>query len=104
MDVLSILQYGGVALLVILLIVFEVRFRGTSGGNVAFGSADAYEYYAPNGSQLRIRRSGMMYRVYVVMGGAPRSVELMQDRYGNYFTLRARNNQQAEQMIDDLYR
>jgi len=97
MDALHILSYGGVLLLVTLLIVFEIKYR--QGGT--FTQNEGYLYYTCNHVAVRIRHiAGTRYRVYV-QGDAP--VPTQEDRYGSYFKLNAHSASDAEYQIDALY-
>ena len=95
-DTLSILAYGGIAALVILLVIFEIKYSNRSP------QGSGYEYYTQNGDVLRIRHVfGSLFRVYV-FGYCP--VSTKSDRVGTYFTVRARSVSEAEQLIDGVYR
>lgn len=52
-DTLNILAYGGIAVLVILLIVFEIK-EGRIGRNHTPQNG-GYEYYTESGETLRVR-------------------------------------------------
>lgn len=98
MDDLTILSRCGIAVLAVLLLVFEIREgRAGHGGPANTG----YEYYTPDGSRIRIRHvAGTLYKVYV-FDDCP--VPVTQDRFGNCFTIRAGSAQEAEYTIDELY-
>lgn len=98
MDVLNTLSYGGIVLLILLLAVFE--FKDRQGGNYANNSG--YEYYTHNNIGVRIRQVfASRYKVYVY-DACP--VQTKRDRFGVYFTLKARSASDAEHQIDELYR
>lgn len=98
MDVLSILRYGGMAALVVLLVLFELK-DGRIGGQRP--QSVGYEYYTADGSRLRIYKAfGTLYKVYPF---GPCPVPVKAGRYGTYFTVRARSSAEAESLIDALY-
>lgn len=97
MDILTFLPYGGIATLILLLAAFEIKDRQ----GVSYASSGGYEYYTHNNTLVRIRKvSGSRYRVYV-HGACP--VPTKKDRYGVYFTLKARSASDVEYQIDKLY-
>lgn len=99
-DTLNILAYGGIAILVILLVVFEIA-EGRFGRNHA-PKSNGYEYYTEDGNCLRIRHAfGSLYKVYV-FGYCP--VATKKDRFGVYFPVRARSSSEAEYIIDGVFR
>lgn len=99
-NTLNILAYGGIALLVILLVVFEIKEGRIGRGHTPQNRG--YEYYTESGETLRIRHVfGSLYKVYV-FGCCP--VTTKKDRFGVYFLVRARNTSEAEFLIDGIYR
>lgn len=99
-EALYILAYGGIAVLVILLLVFEIK-EGRIGRNHAPNNG-GYEYYTESGEILRIRHTfGSLFKVYV-FGYCP--VTTKKDRLGTYFSVRARSASEAESIIDGIYR
>lgn len=97
---LNILAYGGIAVLIILLIVFEIK-EGMIGKSHGLQN-NGYEYYTESGEALRIRHVfGTLYKVYVC-GYCP--VATKKDRVGIYFPVRARSAFEAEYLIDGIYR
>lgn len=98
MNILDILAYGGIAVLVILLVIFELKDRNTA----SCSTDKAYEYYTADGSSVRIRHVfGSLYKIYT-FGSCP--VPTKHDRVGCYFTVRARSASDAENKVDNLYR
>lgn len=98
MDLLNILGYGGIAVLIILLIIFELK-EGRFGKRTPQSSG--YEYYTPDNSRVRIQKTfGTLYKVYVY-SNCP--VPTKRDRSGYYFTVRARSASEAEYIVDDIY-
>ena len=99
MDKLEILRYGGVAVLVVLLVIFEMtdrrpvqRTKGLRGG---------YEYYTPDGSRVLIRHVlGSRFKVYVY-DECP--IPTSRDRYGKFFKVNARSAYEAELKVDQAY-
>lgn len=99
-DTLNVLAYGGIAVLVILLIIFEIK-EGRIGRSHTPQSR-GYEYYTESGETLRVRHVfGSLYKAYV-FGYCP--VATKKDRFGVYFTVRARSASEAEYLIDGIYR
>lgn len=100
MDELTVLYYGGIATLAILLLIFEIRgFR--SGG---YSNNHTYVYYTVGNIPVRIRHTvGSSYKVYVT-DNIPCPAETKADRFGRYFKIKARGAQDAEFQIDELYR
>lgn len=99
-DTLNILAYGGIAVLVILLIIFEIK-EGRIGRSHAPQNG-GYEYYTESGEALRICHVfGSLYKAYV-FGYCP--VTTKKDRLGVYFPVRARSASEAEYLIDGMYR
>lgn len=99
-DTLTILAYGGIAVLVILLIIFEIK-DGRIGRSHAPQNG-GYEYYTENGETLRVRHVfGSLYKAYV-FGYCP--VATKKDRIGVFFPVRARSASEAEYLIDGIYR
>lgn len=97
MDVLSILPYGGVLTLVILLVVFELTNAQPRRGTTRNG----YEFITADGSCVRIRHVfGATYKVYPE-GDCPVHTEA--DRYGRSFRVKARSTSEVEYRIDELY-
>ena len=99
MDTLNILGYGGIAVLITLLIIFELkegrfgRWKLRSGG---------YEYYTADNSYVRIYKAfGSLYKVYVY-SDCP--VPTKKDRFGSYFPVRARSASEIEYIVDDIYK
>lgn len=98
MDALSILAYGGIAVLVLLLVIFELKDRPINGNK----GDEGYEYYAYGNVIVRIQHIfATSYKVYV-FDSCP--VSTKQDRYGRYFILKAKSTAEAEYKIDELYR
>lgn len=99
-DTLNILAYGGIGILLVLLIIFEIK-----EGRIGRGHAPqngGYEYYTQNGEMLRIRHVfGSLYKAYV-FGYCP--VATKKDRFGVFFPVRARSASEAEYLIDGIYR
>ena len=99
MDKLEILRYGGVAVLVVLLVIFELTDR--SPGRRIKGLKGGYEYYTPDGSRVLIRHLlGSRFKVYVY-GGCP--IATRRDRYGEFFKVNARSAHEAELKVDQAY-
>lgn len=99
MDTLNILKYGGITALLILLLVFEIK-DGHIGGRKP--TSGGYEYYTAANSSVRIQHVfGSLYKVYV-FGNSPAPTK--KDRFGTYFTVRARSASEAEYIVDDIYR
>ena len=99
-DTLNILAYGGIAILVILLIIFEVILGGIGMSHTPQNGG--YEYYTESGETLRVRHVfGSLYKAYV-FGYCP--VATKKDRFGVYFPVRARSASEAEYLIDGIYR
>mgnify|MGYP000854209089 FL=1 len=99
-DTLSILAYGGIGVLVILLIIFEIK-EGRIGRSHTPQNG-GYEYYTESGETLRVRHVfGSLYKAYV-FGYCP--VATKKDRFGVYFPVRARSASEAEYFIDGIYR
>ncbi len=100
MDCLSVLQYGGITVLIVLLIIFEIRnFQGNS-----YANNYSYVYYTCKNTAVRIRHvMASQYRIYIKDGDfCP--AETSSDRYGTYFRLKARTASEAENRIDELFR
>ena len=98
MDVLNVLKYGGAAALIILLIVFELE-EGYLGRRK--NCSRGYEYYTADGSRVRIHKAfGSLYKIYVCSAC---SVPTKRDRFGSYFTVRARSASEAEYIVDETY-
>lgn len=99
-ETLTLLQYGGIAVLVVLLIVFEIK-EGRIGRSYTPQNG-GYEYYTESGAILRIRHVlGSLYKVYVFGGYCP--VATKKDRFGDYFSIRACSAAEAEYLIDGIY-
>lgn len=97
MDTLSILLYGGIATLIGLLVVFEIKDR--KGGNY---SNNGYDYYTYNNVAVRIRHLfSSQYRVYVY-NNCP--IQTKKDRHGTYFSLKGHSAADIEYQVDELYR
>lgn len=98
MDSLYVLPYGGITVLVVLLVIFELK-EGRLGTNTV--RACGYEFFASDGSRVRINKAfGSLYKVYT-FDWCP--VPTKQDRFGRYFTIRARSASEAEYIVDGLY-
>lgn len=98
MDSLNSLGYGGIAVLIILLIIFELK-EGRLGNRAP--QSGGYEYYTPDKSRVQIHKAfGTLYKVYVY-NNCP--VPTKKDRFGCYFTVRARSASEAEYIVDDIY-
>lgn len=99
MDKLEILRYGGVAVLVVLLVIFELTDRSPVGRKK--GSKGGYEYYTPDGSCVLIRHVlGSRFKVYIY-GVCP--IATCRDRYGEFFKVNARSAHEAELKVDQAY-
>lgn len=99
-DTLNILAYGGITVLVVLLIVYEIKEGRLGRSRTPQNSG--YEYYTESGETIRIRHVfGSQYKAYV-FGHCP--VATKQDRLGVYFPVRARSASEAEYLIDGIYR
>ncbi len=99
-DTLMILAYGGIGILVSLLLIFEIK-EGRIGRNHTPQNS-GYEYYTESGEALRIRHVfGTLYKAYVY-GHCP--ITTKKDRFGVYFPVRARSTSEAESLIDGIYR
>lgn len=99
-ETLNILAYGGIGVLVALLIVFE--FKEGRIGRSHTPQNGGYEYFTESGDSLRVRHVfGTLYKAYV-FGYCP--VETKKDRLGIYFPIRARSASEAEYLIDGIYR
>lgn len=100
MNTLLFLPYGGIAVLVILLIIFEVNdMIGASRTSLKKG----YEYYTQSGEALRICRVfAAKFKVYISGYYCP--VPTKKDRRGEFFIVRASSPAEAEQRIDEIYR
>ena len=95
---LDMIEYAGIAALIILLIIFELR--DVNCGNV-LSANKGYEYYTSDSSRVRIHKVfGSLYKIYVY-GNCP--VQTKQDRFGTYFTVRARSASSVEYIVDDIY-
>lgn len=100
MDELTILQYSGIGLLIVLLIIFEAA-NFQSGG---FSNKYTYVYYTCSNEAVRIKRTMVYcYKVYVTDADLC-PLQTKRDRYGTYFKIKARSAQDAEYKIDELYR
>lgn len=98
MDSLNVLGNGGIAVLIILLIIFELK-EGRFGKRTP--QSGGYEYYTPDRDRVRIHKTfGTLYKVYVY-SNCP--VPTKRDRFGYYFTVRARSASEAEYIVDDIY-
>ena len=98
MDKLEILRYGGVAVLAVLLVIFELTDRNPVGRKKGLRG---YEYYAPDGSRVLIRHVlGSRFKVYVY-GVCP--IATCRDRYGEFFKVNARSAHEAELKVDQAY-
>ena len=99
MDSLNVLGYGGIAVLIILLVIFELK-DGRFGQRAPQNRG--YVYYTPDNKRVRIHKAfGSLYKVYVY-DSSP--VAIKGDRFGRYFTVRARDASEAEFLVDDIYR
>ena len=97
MDILNILRYGGITVLLTLLIVFELKEGRFGNQRLPSGG---YEYYTINNKPVRIYKAfGSLYKVYDSHCPFPTKT----DRFGNYFTVKARSAPEAEYLIDDIY-
>lgn len=95
MDSIKVIAYGGIALLVLLLLIFEVKDLRRNVSN--FG----YEFYTTDGKRLRIRPFlCYCYKVYV-FSACP--VSTKRDRLGEYFMVKARSSAEAEAAVDNIY-
>ena len=98
MDKLEILRYGGVAVLVVLLVIFELTDRSPVGRKKGLRG---YDYYTPDGSRVLIHHVlGSRFKVYVY-GGCP--ISTSRDRYGEFFKVNARSAHEAELKVDQAY-
>lgn len=100
MGTLSYLSYGGIAFLIVLLLIFEFK-----DGLMGLGDTPqngGYEYYTESGELLKVRHVfGSLYKAYV-FGYCP--VATKKDRFGVYFSVRARSASDAEFQTDEIYR
>lgn len=97
MDALTILPYGGILVLVVLLVVFELTNAQQRNGK----PRNEYEFITAAGNCVRIRHVlGAIYNVYT---SEDCPVVTKTDRYGRYFTVTARSASEAEYKIDKLY-
>lgn len=97
MDTLTILPYGGILLLVVLLVVFELTNARPRNGV----PRNEYEFITSDGSSVRIRHVfGATYKVYPE-GDCPVHTEA--DRYGRFFRVKARSASEAEYRVDRVY-
>ena len=98
MDILNVLGYGGIVVLVVLLIIFELKdgsFRTRTPLN------SGYEYYTADNSCVRIRKVfGSLYKIYVY---SECPVSTKSDRFGSYFTVKGRSAAEVESIVDDIY-
>ena len=100
MDSLTILAYGSMAILALLLIIFEIRDARI--GKSYMPNSVPYAFYTESGECVHIRKMfGSNYRVYAD-GNCP--VPLRRDRRGNYFSIRAHSAPEAEAIVDEIYR
>lgn len=98
MDTLGILSYGGIATLIGLLVIFEIKDH--KGNN--YSNNNSYVYYTYNNIAVRIRHLfSSQYRVYVY-NNCP--IQTKKDRYGTYFSLKGRSAADIEYQIDELFR
>ena len=97
MDTVEILGYGGIAILIVLLVVYELKDI-LGNGSVMNGG---YEYYTADGSCVRILHLFSAYYKVYALDFCP--VQMKRDRLGNYFILRARSAIEVEHKIDELY-
>ena len=98
MDKLDILRFGGIGVLVVLLVIFELTNRSPRRRQ---NSLKGYEYYTPDGSRVLIRHVfGSCFKVYVY-GACP--VMTGSDRYGDLFKVHARSASEAEYKVDQAY-
>ena len=98
METLDILGYGGIAILALLLVIYEWK-----DGCIGLRKPPniGYEYYTADNSRVKICKAfGTLYKIYV-FGNCP--VETQNDRFGTYFTLRASSASEAEYLVDDIY-
>lgn len=101
MDVLNILGYGGISLLCLLLIIFEIKDRSFA---VSRSVDMGYEYYTCGNVVVRIQHLfANRYKVYI-SDASSCPIPTKQDRYGAYFNLKAGSASEAESKIDELYR
>lgn len=64
MDKFEILRYGGIAVLVVLFVIFELTDRRL--GRQTKGLRGGYEHYTPDGNRVMIRHVfGASFKVYV---------------------------------------
>ena len=100
MDVLNVLRYGGIAVLVTLLIVFELK-DGRFGKRRPLPLIEGYDYYTVKGYRVRIHKAfGSLYKVYVY-NNCP--VSTKKDRSGDYIPIRARSASEVEHIVDAIY-
>ena len=100
MDCLSVLEYGGIMTLVVLLVIFEIRyFQGKR-----YANNYSYVYYTCNNIAVRMKHIvASCYKIYISeQDSCP--VQTKKDRYGTYFIIKASSAQDAEYRIDELYR
>lgn len=97
MDTLTILPYGGILALVVLLVVFEL----TNAQQRNEMPRNEYEFITSAGNCVLVRHVlGTIYKVYT---SEDCPVATKTDRYGRYFTVKARSASEAEHIIDELY-
>lgn len=98
MDLLNILPYAGIAVLAVLLIIFEVQYK--QDGNLI--NNDSYTYYTYNKTAVRITSLfGSKYKIYV---NEDCPFPLKHDRFGSYFTMHARSASDVEYKIDEIFK
>lgn len=98
MNTLSILSYGGITALIVLIVVFEIKdYKGCN-----YRNNNGYVYYTYNNIAVRIRHLfSSQYRVYVY-NNCP--IQTKKDRYGTYFSLKGHSAADIEYQVDELYR
>lgn len=95
---LNIFAYGGIGILIILLVIFELKERGF-GKRMPQGGG--YDYYTPDNSRVRINKVfPSLYKIYVYSNSP---VSTKRDRFGYYFTVKARSASEAEYLVDAIY-
>lgn len=100
MEALDILRYGGIGVIALLLIMFE--FKEGYAGNGRTPKNSGYEYYSADGIAVKIRHVfGSLYKVYV-SDYCP--LPTKKDRFGTYFSIRARSASEAEFKVDSAFK
>ena len=96
MNILNVLSYGGITVLIALLIIFEILNRDA---NKCYNNG--YLYYTHNNIAVRIRH--FIAHKYKIYTNDYCPVPTKKDRFGTYFILKARSASEAEYQVDQLY-